>query len=495
MNSFKQLVDGFQGNYNLAFSSFENEANITYDELHKQIYVYVNKLHEIGTDDKVVVFGIPSIEWVCVYFAVILKNGIVVPVDTRVSETFLHSVIENIKPKIIISNSLEQSAMKSLTIKEILARESTTTSVFTDKKTSDKVSEILFTSGTWGIPKGVMLSQKNLLTNARQILDIYHHKKEDTSLSILPMSHAYQQTAGLIIPLIVGSHIVFLERPDSFKIIEAIKKYKIKTIPVVPKVLDLIKSSILRKIHNKNIRTVVRKTIIHSSSLPIFIRKKLFKFIRNQIGISLENFIVGGALLNKETDDFFRGLGYKICIGYGLTETSPVISLSIDQKRRNGNVGQVVKGLEYSKNENGELLVSGDNVFLGYYPNYDNKVFNTGDVVDFDVNNNLILKGRTKSLIIWPTGDKIFAEDLEYIISRITNTEEVCVVHNLKQDIPVIYCAIKSEQTVAIDLDHLHSKLPNNIKIEKVTLFSGNDFPYTHTLKPNRQKILELFTK
>jgi long-chain acyl-CoA synthetase len=340
-----------------------------------------------------------------------------------------------------------------------------------------------------------MLSQKNLLTNAYQILDIYHHKKEDTSLSILPMSHAYQQTAGLIIPLIVGSHVVFLEKPDSFKIIEAIKKYKIKTIPVVPKVLDLIKSSILRKIHNKNIRSVVRKTIVHSSSLPIFIRKILFKFIRNQIGISLKNFIVGGALLSKETDDFFRGLGYKLCIGYGLTETSPVISLSIDQKRREGNVGQIVKGLKYSKNENGELLVSGDNVFLGYYPDYNNKVFNTGDVIDFDKNNNLILKGRTKNLIIWPTGDKIFAEDLEYIISKITNTEEVCVVHKLKQDTPVIYCAIKSEQTITIDLDHLHSKLPNNIKIEKVTLFSSNDFPYTHTLKPNRQKILELFTK
>lgn len=497
IESFKQLVDSFQGNHNLAFSSFESETNITYNDLYHQIYLYIDKLHEIDIDDKVVLFNLSNIDWICVYFAVILKNGIIVPVDTRVSESFLHSVIQNIKPKIIISNSflLEQSSVKSLTVKELLARKSVTISVSINKKTSEKVSEVLFTSGTWGIPKGVMLSQKNLLTNARQILDIYHHKKEDTSLSILPMSHAYQQTAGLIIPLTVGSHVVFLERPDSFKIIEAIKKYNIKTIPVVPKVLDLIKSSILRKIRNKNIRSAVRKTIVHSSSLPIFIRKILFKFIRNQIGISLENFIVGGALLSKETDDFFRGLGYKICIGYGLTETSPVISLSIDQKRREGNVGQIVKGLEYSKNENGELLVSGDNVFVGYYPDCNNKVFNTGDVVDFDENNNLILKGRTKNLIIWPTGDKIFAEDLEYIISRVTNTEEVCVVHNLKQDTPVIYCAIKSEQAITIDLDHLHSKLPNNIKIEKVILFSGNDFPYTHTLKPNRQKILELFTR
>jgi long-chain acyl-CoA synthetase len=248
IESFKELVDSFQGNHDLAFSSFENATNITYNDLHHQIYLYIDKLHEIDKDDKVVLFNLPNIEWICIYFAVILKNGIIVPVDTRVSESFLHSVIENIKPKIIISNSLEQSTVKSLTVKELLTRKSITTSVSTNKKTSEKVSEILFTSGTWGIPKGVMLSQKNLLTNAYQILDIYHHKKEDTSLSILPMSHAYQQTAGLIIPLIVGSHVVFLEKPDSFKIIEAIKKYKIKTIPVVPKVLDLIKSSILRKI-------------------------------------------------------------------------------------------------------------------------------------------------------------------------------------------------------------------------------------------------------
>lgn len=495
MKSFKQLIDSFQGNHDLVFSSFENEIHITYNDLYKQIYSYVDKLHEIDTEDKVILFDIPSIEWVCVYFAVILKGGIIVPVDTRVSNDFLLNVIENIKPKIILSDSLRLANLSILTTKELIERKNILGKVKINTDDVGRVSEILFTSGTWGIPKGVMLSQKNILANAYQILDMYHHKKVDTSLSILPMSHAYQQTAGLIIPLIIGSHIVFLEKPDSFKIIEAIKKYKIKTIPVVPKVLDLIKSSILRKIQNKNIRSVVKKTITLSSYFPIFIRKIIFKFIRNQIGISLENFIVGGALLNKETDDFFRGLGYKICIGYGLTETSPVISLSIDQKRKESNVGQVVKGLEYSKNENGELVVSGDNVFLGYYPNYNNKEFNTGDVIDFDENNNLILKGRTKNLIIWQTGDKIFAEDLEYIISSITNTEEVCVVHTLKQDVPVIYCAIKSEQAITIDLDHLHSRLPNNIKIEKVTLFNSTDFPYTHTLKPNRQKILELFTK
>lgn len=493
MDSFKQLVDSFKDNNDTAFSSFESEINITYGDVYKQIYKYISKLHEVKKGDRVVLFDIPNIEWVCTYFAVILKGGVVVPVDTRVSQNFIDSVIENIKPILVISNSHTLKSGHVLHIEEFLSRENRTESFF--DSSPDDISEILFTSGTWGIPKGVMLSQKNILTNAYQILDIYQHTKEESVLSILPMSHAYQQTTGLIVPLMVGSHIVFLEKPDSFKIIKAIKKYNIKTIIVVPKVLYLIQSSILRKINNKNIRNLIKRFIILSSYTPNVVRRILFSIIRNQIGISLESFVVGGAMLSKETDDFFQGLGYKVHLGYGLTETSPVISISINQKRKEGNVGQIVKGLKYTKNENNELMVSGDNLFLGYYPNYSNTEFNTGDVVDFDKNNNLVLKGRTKNLIVWPTGDKIFAEDLEYIISTITDTEEVCIVHELRQDSPVIYCAIKSEQKITIDLDHLHSKLPNNIKIEKVTLFNSTDFPYTHTLKPNRQKILELFTK
>ncbi len=492
MTSFKQLVANFQGNKAVAFTSFESGAQVTYDDLYKQIYTYISKLNEVNRDDKVVLFDVPNIEWVCVYFAVILRGGVIVPVDTRVSEMFLNNVIENIKPKIVISNSFKSN---SISPEGLLLREGVATEIPVNDNNPDKVSEILFTSGTWGMPKGVMLSQKNILTNAYQILDIYHHKKEDTSLSILPMSHAYQQTAGLIIPLIIGSHVVFLEKPDSYKIVEATKKYQVKTIIVVPKVLNLIKSSILRQVYNKNIRTIVGTLIVLSSHMPRFFRRFLFIFIRKKLGASLENFIVGGALLSKSTDDFFRGLGYKICIGYGLTETSPVIALSVDQKRKEGNVGKIVKGLQYSKNRAGELIVSGDSLFLGYFPDHSEKELNTGDVVDFDENNNLLLKGRSKNLIVWPTGDKIFAEDLEYIISSATNIEEVCIVHETIDDIPVIYCAIKSEKAITVDLDHLHSKLPNNIKIDKITLFNNNDFPYTHTLKPNRQKILELFTK
>lgn len=497
MQSFKQLVENFKHFKNRsALSDFESKNSLTYRDLYEQVYLYVDKLSILKEGDRVVLYDIPSLDWVVLYFAIILSGGIVVPVDTRVSKSFLQKVLEEIDPRILISNSFRNEDIEVFTVQELQSRESKKMENPIDRNGSNKVSEIIFTSGTWGIPKGVMLSQKNILTNAHQILDIYHHKQEDTSLNILPLSHAYQQTAGLIVPLLVGSHVVFLDKPDSFRIVEAIKKYNIKTILVVPKVLKLIRSSILRKIQSKYLRKLFEKLVIFSPYVPFTLREVVFRTVRDKIGLSLESFVVGGALLSKDTDDFFQGLGYKVHIGYGLTETSPVISLSINQRREEGNVGRIVKGLKCVKNEKDELVVCGDNLFLGYYPNFRKDMeFNTGDMVNFNKNNDLIIKGRTKNLIIWPTGDKIFAEDLEYIISSLINIEDVCVVHEVKQDMPIIYCAVKSEQVVEIDLDYLHSKLPNNIKIEMIRIFSNDDFPFTHTLKPNRQKILEIFTK
>lgn len=492
--SYKELVESFKGSSSPVFSSFENSIDLSYGELYSKILLYIPHLSYVQDGDKVIVFDIPSIDWVCIYFSVILRGGVVVPVDSRVSNSFLESVIENIKPALVISDSYLSNGVKVITTKSLQSAP-LLDEVKLAEVDAESMSQILFTSGTWGIPKGVMLSQKNILTNAYQILDMYHHKKSDTSLALLPMSHAYQQTAGLIIPLLKGSHIVFLEKPDSFKIIEAIKKYNIKTIAVVPKVLNLIRSSILRRIKNKHVRSGVDTVIRNSSYLPLVIRRTLFSYIRKQLGESLENFIVGGALLSKSTDDFFRGLGYKLCVGYGLSETSPVISISIDKRRVEGEVGKVVKDLAFYTNQEGELIVSGDNVYLGYYPHKSTLEFNTGDVVSFDGHKNMLLKGRTKNLIIWPTGDKIFSEDLEYIIGKVIQADEVCVVHQLRNDVPVIYCAIKSDVTSTVTKEYINSKLPNSITLEEVRVFGASDFPYTHTLKPNRQKILELFTK
>jgi long-chain acyl-CoA synthetase len=494
MQSFIELVQSFKGNNGLALSSVDTETSLTYQQLHEKVYAYLSAFSQIKKGDPVVLFDIPNLDWVPIFFAVILKGGIVIPLDKRVSSNFLEDVIVKVKPYVVISNSYTSTTVPVLGVEQLLLKK--TTEYVSTLNDYNEVSEVIFTSGTWGLPKGVMLSQKNIMTNAYQILEIYHHKQEDSLLSILPLSHAYQQTAGLIVPLIVGSHIVFLENADSFQILQAIKKYKIRTMLVVPKVLTLVRSSILRNISHTWLRGLFLKVVLVFSYLPFFIRKPSFVFVRNKIGITLENFIVGGALLDKETDDFFQGLGYKVHVGYGLSEASPVVSVSLSKKRNEGNVGKIVKGMQYSLSKDGELIIQGDNIFLGYYPDMNKgREHNTEDVVSIDKKGDITIKGRTKNLIIWPTGDKIFAEDLEFIIQRATGVDEVCIVHKINNGVPAIYCALRSETLLQIESDILHSKLPNGIKIESLKMFSVKDFPYTHTLKPDRRKILQMFTK
>lgn len=489
--SYFALVESFKNNLNPALSDFEGNLSLTYEDLYKKIYSFVERFSEVKLGDRIILYNIQNIDWVCLYFALILKGAIVVPIDSRAKSDFLKDTLSLLEPTFCISQERNVENVESFLVEEILARPIAKRVIREDVE----VSEIIFTSGTWGVPKGVMLSQKNILTNAYQVLGIYHHKKEHTSLSILPLAHAYQQTVGLIVPLIVGSHIAFLNQPDSFTIAEAVKKYKVRTILVVPKLLEVIRASICRKVQNKYVKRLFSIAIRLSLYSPFFVRRALFYSIRKHLGVTLENFVAGGALLKKETDVFFQAIGYRVHIGYGLSETAPVIAMSLSQKRIEGNVGKIVDGLEVKINTENELIVSGDSVFLGYYPHYKNEEFNTGDRVRFGNKGNLILDGRTKNLIIWPTGDKIFAEDLEQLIFDITQVEEVCIVHYETQDGPVVFCALKSDYFDNYDIALIHEKLPRHVRLSRVKVFDKKTFPYTHTLKPNRKAILDFFTK
>lgn len=476
-------------------------TTLSFSQLRSRVFAFHEKLpSDIPTGARILLYDVNPLDWVVLFFACVLRGWIVVPLDTRVSSDFFRSVEDLTTPALIIvgDNSPITSTYRILEVSAIKNGAQT----YTEKiavSDPDAAAEILFTSGTWSRPKGVVLSQRNVLTNARQVLDMYPHNAEDISLAVLPLSHAYQQTVGLILPLMVGSQIVFLTQLSSEALTTALKTYNVRTMLAVPRVLSLIESALLRKMYSQTARKYFAIFIRLMRFLPRSLRRVVFMSVHKKIGGHLNTLVVGGAPLSLELDRFFQGLGYHVMVGYGASECSPVISISSNQRRVAGEIGIPLPGMELSVNENAELIVSGKNIFLGYWPDITRPyVFNTEDVVDKKANGSYVLKGRTKNLIVYPSGDKIFSEDIEQIASQLPHIEDCCVVAIPSSSGVQLYCAIRGESTLrgkeeSIKQD-VNKKLPFGIRLDRIVFIERADFPYTHTLKANRQKVLAMCT-
>jgi long-chain acyl-CoA synthetase len=503
MNNFLDLINKIQEyGDEIAFVDYEKNITLSYSDFVESIYETIDKLPVFGVGEKIILYKINSIDWVVLYFSIILRGGVAVPIDDRVSNEFVLQTINLTGSEYIFTDKddvVKEFVLKKVKVinPEYIKKNKKSNIKITYDTDENRLSVILFTSGSWSIPKGVMLSQKNIMTNVNQILDRYDQKQEYCMLSMLPLSHAYQQTVGMITPLSCGSKNVFLDKPDSYKLIDAIQSHGVSSMIVVPKILNLLQTSILRKISHIWVRNLFQRFVVFMADAPLYIRKIIFSNIRKKIGYSLHTFLVGGAILPPHLDKFFQGLGYNVYIGYGLTETSPVLTISSSGIRKKGSIGFPLQGIEYSLSEQKELIVKGDNVFLGYYPDLrkdDN--FNTGDIVSITHSGEIILKGRTKNMIIWPTGDKIFSEDLENIIIKDLPVQDVCVVSkNTDDSVPEIFIAYIPEENVKINIADIQSIVPSHVKITGIKSFSKDSFPYTHTLKPNRKEILDIFTK
>lgn len=480
-----------------ALTDASTGRSVSFAELRAQAFDLARKLpHDISSGARVILYDLNPLDWVPLFFAITLRGWVVVPLDTRVSTEFFRSVEELTTPELIIVGDETQleSTYRTMRFSDLADRTGQRVNMVTPDPSAP--AEILFTSGTWSRPKGVVLSQRNILTNAQQVLSVYQHTQEDVSLAVLPLSHAYQQTNGLFLPLLTGSEIVFLTSVSSEALTSAMRTYRVRTMLVVPRVLSLIESSLLRKVKARRIRNYLPTVVRAARFLPRILRRLIFARIHRQIGSTLTTLVVGGAPLSPQLDHFFQGLGYRVIVGYGTSECSPVITVSLNQRRQIGEVGRPLPNVGVEINEQGEVIVSGENVFLGYWPEISQPIsFNTEDVGVIK-DGQLMLKGRTKNLVVYPSGDKVFCEDVEYIANKISSIEDCCVVGVETASGIQLHCVIKGEQGLRVQEESIkhaiNKSLPFGVRLEKVVSVSRDDFPYTHTLKPDRRRILEL---
>ena len=446
--------------------------NITYQKLLEDINSFGTKMFDLGLKGKrVAIVGRNRYEWAVAHLANLFGSMVSVPLDKELQVDELESCLVRSKADVVIFDEkyidnieeIKQRGNSNLQEYICMSKKDSYKNFWTLKDEGEELvkkgnnefinnevdsygmSILLFTSGTTSKSKAVMLSQYGIAENVYAMLLVEDFRPTDVNLAFLPFHHIFGSTE-MIVMLAVGLATAF---PDGLRYVaQNLKEYKVSVFVGVPLLVEAIYKNIEKEIEKQGKTKTVETAKKISNFLLKFkidIRKKLFKTIHDALGGNMRFIISGGAPLDKRVAQGFNDLGIELVQGYGLTETSPVISAENVKKKKSGSIGFPMDNVEVeivNKDENGigELRVKGPNVMLGYYENEEetNKVikdgwFYTGDLGYFDEEGYLFLTGRQKDMIVLKNGKKVFPDELEIVINRLNLVKE-CIVYGIPDE-------------------------------------------------------------
>ena len=446
--------------------------NITYQKLLEDINFFGTKMFDLGLKGKrVAIVGRNRYEWVVAHLANLFGSMVSVPLDKELQVDELESCLVRSKADVVIFDEkyidnieeIKQRGNSNLQEYICMSKKDSYKNFWTLKDEGEELvkkgnnefinnevdsygmSILLFTSGTTSKSKAVMLSQYGIAENVYAMLLVEDFRPTDVNLAFLPFHHIFGSTE-MIVMLAVGLATAF---PDGLRYVaQNLKEYKVSVFVGVPLLVEAIYKNIEKEIEKQGKTKTVeiaKKISNFLLKFKIDIRKKLFKTIHDALGGNMRFIISGGAPLDKRVAQGFNDLGIELVQGYGLTETSPVISAENVKKKKSGSIGFPMDNVEVeivNKDENGigELRVKGPNVMLGYYENEEetNKVikdgwFYTGDLGYFDEEGYLFLTGRQKDMIVLKNGKKVFPDELEIVINRLNLVKE-CIVYGIPDE-------------------------------------------------------------
>lgn len=509
---FGQVVQKFGTRNSL---SLVGEKPITYNDLDQKIKALILQLEELGIEhgDKIALLGSGMPNWGMAYFAITFMGAIAVPL----LPDFMPSEIENIinhseskaifvseklavKLELIVADTLiHRIRMEDFTLIEspvsLSVDQADQTHVNLYEVQEDDLAAIIYTSGTTGKSKGVMLSHKNICINVEQALCVRLVNENDRFLSILPLSHTYENTLGFVMPMLRGSSVYYLgKQPTPSVLLPALLKVKPTMIFTVPLIIEKI-------YRNRILPTFTKSWPIRQLYRVSFIRKQLNRLAGKKLmatfGGKLEFFGIGGARLDRKVEKFLIEARFPYSIGYGLTETAPLLAGMKVYDFRLQSTGPAITGVELKINRpdpktgEGEIWARGANVMKGYYkePELTAEVitpegwFKTGDLGAFDKNGNLFIRGRLKNIIIGASGENIYPEEIESVINNYPDVLEslvvqkkgklVALVHLNMEDLQSKYTELieKGSQQAEQKMNELLKELQNYIN-ENVNKFS-----------------------
>lgn len=405
------------------------------------------RLQGVGAGDRVVLMSRNEPAWPMVYLGILLADAAAVPVDPEMPLADANRIAQKARARLAVVHEKDGIRLEVPThhIGDVFEAEPITEVEQRDR--SDEVASLLFTSGTTGDPKGVMLTHGNFTALLASLHGTFRVDQRDRFLSVLPLFHTFEFSCGLLMPSSVGAHIMYMEEIEGKLLRSALKEFRPSGLIGVPALWDVLFRRIETQVKDRG--QAAQLAFTTSLRLSRFLRERygvnmgpmLFSDVHETMGGRIRHLISGGAALGEPVLEAFEGLGFELLEGYGLTEAAPVLSVRRPGDRRGGgSVGTSLPGVKIKvvnpdADGVGEVIAQGDNVMSGYLDNPDATAstvrdgwLHTGDLGKLDKDGRLVLVGRRKELIVTSSGKNVYPDELEPIYGEHELIKELCIV-------------------------------------------------------------------
>ena len=499
-------------NWNLDALTDYKGATLQYHDIARKI----EKLHilfensDVKKGDKIAVCGRNSSQWAVAFLAIITYGAIVVPIQNEFKPEQIHNIVNHSESKLlfvgdVVATEITPEEMPSLegiiylpdnslvisrSEKLTYARENLNAmfghrypKYFRPEHVKyhvddpEELAMINYTSGTTGFSKGVMLPYRALWGNLDYLIDSVkpHIGKNCNILSTLPMAHMYGLMTEFLFNIVLGNHIFFLTRlPSPTLISEALSEIKPDILYAVPLVVDkIVRKEVFPHIQTNRARLLMNMPVINKR-----IKEKVREFVLKKFGERPCEVVVGGAPLNKEIENFFISVGFPIAMGYGTTETAPLITFAHQDNYVAGSCGVAVKHMEVKvlsddpENVAGELVCRGINVMKGYYKNQEatdavidkDGWFHTGDLATMDADGHIFVRGRSKNMLLGPNGQNIYPEEIEDKLNSMAMVNESIIIQSNDKLVALVHPDMEEVNNLGFTDEDLENIMEQNRK-------------------------------
>lgn len=530
----------------LSVSSNERDSSkevYSYGDFKNFVHQTANFLanNSVKSNDHVMLMSENRPEWPISYFGILKANAITVPVDAQLAEREVHDLLKaSISTVLIVSDKVKKRLKLKKTIKLeglkpvqvfsfsdiLLSKFPQHTDIVSDR-TGESVASIVYTSGTTGNPKGVMLTHKNLTTMIAKLSSIFKTYSHDGLLSVLPLHHAFEFSAGLLMPMVAGARITYLTEMTPDILSKALSQEIVTIMVGVPALWQALYRKIYETIEERGFvagkifDAAIQTTRKIDNTIPysVNVGKIPFWAVHQKLGGRLRLLISGASALPPEIIEAYQGLGFNLVEGYGMTESSPVISVQRPGENTPlGSVGYALPGIDVRIDEPddhgvGEIIVKGSNVMKGYYRNekatadiLKNGWLHTGDLGKLDTNDNLYIVGRKKDTILGASGENVYPDELENLYGDSPYIQEMSVVGvPVSKSGETVACLVvpnlddgmswtQAKKEIQEHFKNVSSDLSVHKRI-KIVHFSNQTLPKTTTRKIKRGEVVKEIQK
>lgn len=498
-------LDRFGANLAVAKRSFLKVERLTYRELRERSYQVANFLIASGVrpGDRVMVIAANSPRWVQLLLGALQIGVVVVPVDASSSRTTVLRFIAEVAPAMVFVEgdlglgSRVGSAVHALDDLDRLIGTAPASAPGLEV-TKESPAVIVFTSGTTAAPKGVVLSHANILEDVAGILERIEVQEDWRLLSVLPLSHMYEMSGSLAV-LARGASIFYMPRVTPSAIAESMVDYRISVMLAIPQLLTLMLERIRQVADEQGRRASFERALTLARYLPFRARRILFHSVHRQLGGNLRLVVTGGAPIPIDVATTWELMGVLMVQGYGLTETSPILTGNGLSERRLDSAGKALYNVQLRIGPEGEIQAKGPTIFLGYLNNdeatreafTDDGWFRTGDVGRLE-DGWLHIQGRLKFVIVRSSGLKVFPEDVEVIADESTTWSAICIVGKKENDGESVVAVVTGDapdHEIDREIATVNGRLASFQHIDAWRRWPEVDFPRTRLLKIDRRSV------